>query len=261
MATPKRIVGVVVLVGAAQELREPRRAAEDERQHAGRQRIERAGVADAALAERAPRRGDDVVRRRPGGLVDDEHAVHADRAGDEARGHDAATATARVDRLVDGHDLARARRRSCRVDACSRPRSCGRRRRTAFATAPTSTSPFDRRLTRYSSPSICLEEDDRLDLLHGERQVDQAFGVVVGAAGRRAPSASIEVERSRCGRSRSSSHRAQHRAEQLQRARCCCCRRRCARRARGSTPASTRLRGRCRTSAARCSSSGTTRCR
>ena len=58
---PNRIARVVFLVGAAQERREPRRAADDERQHAGRERIERAGVADARVRQRAPH---DARRRR-----------------------------------------------------------------------------------------------------------------------------------------------------------------------------------------------------
>jgi hypothetical protein len=56
-------------------LREPRRAADHERQHPGRHRIERAGVPDARHAERAARQRHDVVRGRALGLVDDEDAV------------------------------------------------------------------------------------------------------------------------------------------------------------------------------------------
>ena len=41
----------------------------------GRHRIERAGMSDARLTQRAPRHGDDVVRGEAGGLVDDETAL------------------------------------------------------------------------------------------------------------------------------------------------------------------------------------------
>ena len=68
----RRFVG---LVAGGEELRQPRRAADHERQHAGRHRIERAGVADARDAQRAPRERDDVVRRRALRLVDDEDAI------------------------------------------------------------------------------------------------------------------------------------------------------------------------------------------
>ena len=68
-----RLVG---LRSAAQEFGETRRASDDERQHAARVRIERAGVADAPLANRAPHPRHDVVRRRADGFIDDENAVH-----------------------------------------------------------------------------------------------------------------------------------------------------------------------------------------
>jgi hypothetical protein len=62
--------GAVAFVGAADEPREPRCASEDQRQHSGRRRVERSGVADAALAERTPDPGNDVVRGRAGGFID-----------------------------------------------------------------------------------------------------------------------------------------------------------------------------------------------
>ena len=71
--TDDRFVG---LVAGAQESSQPRRTADDERQHARRQRIERAGVPDPPLAQDAPHSRDDVVRRGTGRLVDDEQAVH-----------------------------------------------------------------------------------------------------------------------------------------------------------------------------------------
>ena len=49
---------------------------DDERQHTRRQRIERSRVADPRDADRSTHDRDDVVRRRPGGFVDDKNAVH-----------------------------------------------------------------------------------------------------------------------------------------------------------------------------------------
>ena len=62
------VVGQVVLD-------QPRGTAEEDRQHASRERIERAAVPDASHAGQAPDDGDHVVRGGPGGLVDDEDAV------------------------------------------------------------------------------------------------------------------------------------------------------------------------------------------
>ena len=72
--------GFVGLVAGGQELREAGRAADDERQHAGRHRIERAGVPDARDAQRAPRQRHNVVGGRSFGLVDDEDAFDDMRA-------------------------------------------------------------------------------------------------------------------------------------------------------------------------------------
>ena len=55
----------VLLLIAGEELRKARRTPDEQDEHAGRERIERAGVADALLSERASRARDDVVRRRP----------------------------------------------------------------------------------------------------------------------------------------------------------------------------------------------------
>ena len=74
--TPNRIVGFVVLVRCDEEPDQSRGPAARQRQHAGGQRIERSGVADASLVQGPPRNGDDVVRRQALGLVDDENAVH-----------------------------------------------------------------------------------------------------------------------------------------------------------------------------------------
>ncbi len=66
----------VLLVGAAHERREPGGAADDEREHTGRERIEGSGMADARQADRATHDRDDVVRGRAGGFVDDKYTVH-----------------------------------------------------------------------------------------------------------------------------------------------------------------------------------------
>src|SRR5262249_42767313 len=67
---------LVRLVARAHEPRQPCGAAEDERQHAGGHRIERPRVADGALLQRSTHTDDDVMRRRPFRLVDDDEAVH-----------------------------------------------------------------------------------------------------------------------------------------------------------------------------------------
>src|SRR5439155_14023534 len=67
--------GNIILLAAAQERCESSRASDDERQHARRQRIERARMADARSVQRPPYARHDVVRRRSRGFVDDEDAV------------------------------------------------------------------------------------------------------------------------------------------------------------------------------------------
>jgi hypothetical protein len=69
--------GFVLFVGGAEERGEPGGAPDHEGQDTRGQRIERAGVADPAEAERAPHPRDHIVRGRPGGFVDDENAVES----------------------------------------------------------------------------------------------------------------------------------------------------------------------------------------
>jgi len=66
---------------ALKKLRQSRRLAEDEQQHAGRGRVERTGVPDALFTQRAPHARHDVVRGRASGLVDDQQAVHLGARG------------------------------------------------------------------------------------------------------------------------------------------------------------------------------------
>jgi hypothetical protein len=61
----------VRLVAAAQELRETRRPPHHQRQDAGCGRIQRAGMADAPLAQGAAHSRHDVVRCRSGRFVND----------------------------------------------------------------------------------------------------------------------------------------------------------------------------------------------
>ena len=65
----------VALVGRGQVRRELRPLAHQRDEHAGGERIERARVPDAPLAERPAEPRDDVVTGEPRRLVDDEHAV------------------------------------------------------------------------------------------------------------------------------------------------------------------------------------------
>ena len=51
-------------------------AADEDQQQPGRERVQRPRVADLdALAQPPPHPRDDVVRRHPGGLVDEQNAV------------------------------------------------------------------------------------------------------------------------------------------------------------------------------------------
>ena len=111
----------------------------------------------------------------------------------------------------------------------------------------TSTSYFERMLTRMSPSAPSLEEHDRLDLARGQRQVDQPLGVVVRAAARR-PASRRPGTAPRAGRRRRApSDRAARRSASA--CRSCCCRRPAA----PCSPGSRRPRpsaGRCRRSAA-----------
>ncbi len=71
-AEPDR--GVVRLLGEHQVAEQPGGAVDAEHQHAGRHRVEGAGVADLAGAGQPPDPGDHVVRGHPAGLVDDDQA-------------------------------------------------------------------------------------------------------------------------------------------------------------------------------------------
>ena len=65
-------------VGLGEVGQEPQQAGgppEADQQDTGGARVERAGMADPALAVDPPAAGDDVVRRPPGRLVDDHQAV------------------------------------------------------------------------------------------------------------------------------------------------------------------------------------------
>ena len=84
----------------------------------------------------------------PGRLVDDEQAVHRMQTVDRAIRSRSRSSRRTV--FCSGVDRA--------GDRCSRPRSCGRRRRIPSRRAPMSMSPFERMLTRYSSPSTCLKK-------------------------------------------------------------------------------------------------------
>ena len=68
-------VGKVLLVVADEELREAGGLADEQDEEAGRERIERAGVADARRHQRAARTRHDIVGRRARRFVDEERAV------------------------------------------------------------------------------------------------------------------------------------------------------------------------------------------
>lgn len=58
------------------ELRQARETSGDEREHAGGERIQRAEMADGALLQNMAHAVDHVVRGEPGGLIDDDDAIH-----------------------------------------------------------------------------------------------------------------------------------------------------------------------------------------
>ena len=70
----------VALGALADEAQQPGDRADADDEHAGGARVERAGVADAALAEAAPQHADDVVAGHARRLVDDRHAVDRRRS-------------------------------------------------------------------------------------------------------------------------------------------------------------------------------------
>jgi len=68
----------VVFLGSGVELRQAREVADDEREHAGGERIERAQMADGALLENPAHAVNHVVGSPTGGFVDDENAIHSE---------------------------------------------------------------------------------------------------------------------------------------------------------------------------------------
>ena len=183
---PKQTVARYALRVAEVVLDEARRAAEVERQHAGRERIERAAVADARVAGQAADERHDVVGRGPGRLRGDEDAVHA--AG---RGRSRGGRARRVARPRPGP--AGSRRRA---DARSsrRRRARGRHRRTAPVSSVASTPPgFVRTLTRVGAGDL-LEQERHLGRVGLGEQVDQALGVRGRRAGRPAGRSSSSVD-------------------------------------------------------------------
>ena len=75
VATPSRTVASYALSVSEQVAEQPGGAVDAEHQHAGRHRVEGAGVADLAGAGEPAYPGDDVVRRQPGRLVDDDETA------------------------------------------------------------------------------------------------------------------------------------------------------------------------------------------
>ena len=67
---------LIFFLCAREKLREPRRTANKDDQHARRKRIERARVPDSTLAQDAPDSRHHVVRSPTGGFVYDKDAVH-----------------------------------------------------------------------------------------------------------------------------------------------------------------------------------------
>ena len=70
-------VAGVVLLGLAEELREARVFAEEQRENSGGHGVERAEVADGFFAGGAAHDGDYVVRGHAGGFVEYQKTVHA----------------------------------------------------------------------------------------------------------------------------------------------------------------------------------------
>ena len=67
---------VVVLVARAEEARQPRGPADDEREHTACAGVEGAGMADSRFTQHPSHACHDVVRRGTDGFVNDEDAVH-----------------------------------------------------------------------------------------------------------------------------------------------------------------------------------------
>ena len=145
-----------------------------QRQHAGGHRIQRAGVADPALAERAPRHRPPCRARWALRLVDDEHAVDV------------------IARLTASRPPQPRRREKWRdlLDACPAqpqpaafmcpppPNVPGDGADVGRALGAQADAPVARRRDSLKNATACTSFTD-------ERKVDQALGVVVGAAGGR----------------------------------------------------------------------------
>ena len=130
-STPSSMSRFVLLLGGRQKLREARRLADDERQHARRERIERAGVADLRLAGCPPERrcAKDGARMTATTSCDVGPAgLSMTMTPSVKRGSDPIL-TIYVSARVSSATSFRAHVADTGRSACSRPRSCGRRRR------------------------------------------------------------------------------------------------------------------------------------
>ena len=174
--------GAVALVEAHEIGREPRRAAHQQRQQSGREWIERAGVADLDLAasERAAHARDAAERRRPGGLVDEQHGgVHAPAA---CRGRPRSRSTRLVRREPGGAGM-----------PAAAPLAGDRR-----AVEPAGARAQRDLARRAAAVARLAHERGQLDALDRPQRVDDAVrGRVVGAGRRRSPSRASEVTASR----------------------------------------------------------------
>ena len=114
-AEPDR--GLVGLVEADDEGEQPRRALDAEDQQARRHRVERAGMADLARAERAPGAGDHVVAGHAARLVDEQ-----DSRGDHQRAPRDDAVRVREVGVVDDDGCRVPRVRLVQVDLLALPR-------------------------------------------------------------------------------------------------------------------------------------------
>ena len=177
---PEADVGHVFLFVGDEELRQARRLADDSGSTPRRERIERAGVADARCHQRPPR---DARRRRatsgPRGLsMTRTPFMQQSRLQFQQCRSSSARPTAMASAISS--------RMPSRTAASGPAREAGGVLVAAAAERVGDAPDVDVVLRSHADADVAvgaeLEEHHRLDLARGQRQVDQPFGVVVRAA-------------------------------------------------------------------------------
>ena len=160
-------------------LDDARRVAEEDRQDARRERVERPAVADPLRGRQPTDERDDVVRGRAGRLGDDEDAVEPGPSDERATLSAPSAATSRVASARTG---GRASSSGASTDAPA-ARACPPPPNVPVRTVASTPPGFVRTLTRVAVAGL-LEQDRDLGRLGLRQQVDDALAVGAVGAGR-----------------------------------------------------------------------------